>query len=533
MTQSSVRTGLDLFTRAVGLAPNEPALYYFDQTLTYRDLDLRSNGLAAALVAGGFRSGDRLAAYLQNTPQFVIALLATWKAGGIFVPINPMNRSAELSHILRDAEPRALILEPELYEASYAKVDADAPRPSIILTAAPAEELDRRDARLFAVDAPSGFAGVTSLQSAIFAHAGAHTDVPASPDDIAMLVYTSGTTGKPKGAVISHHGVAHSATIGQANMRHPNGATMLVIAPLFHITGLAMNLFTTVHALGSMVLTYRFHPGVIVDAIVRHRPHTTVGAITAFIALSNTPAATREVLSCFKMIGCGGAPMAPAAFKAFQQQYGLTLYNGYGMTETSGVAVMVPDGDEQRVDPDSGALSVGRAVEGCTLTVIGDDDKPLPSGEAGEVIIGSQTVSPGYWRRDEETALSRHPLGLRTGDIGKLDDDGWLYLVDRKKDMIIAAGYKVWPREVEDVLYAHPAVREVAVIGVPDEYRGETVKAVVSLKPGHHAEPDELIIFCRDRLSAYKYPRVIDIIDELPKTVTGKILRRALRDVAA
>ncbi|MDI9580520.1 MAG: AMP-binding protein, partial [Thermobispora sp.] len=306
--------------------------------------------------------------------------------------------------------------------------------------------------------------------------------------------------------------------------------SVLGVAPLFHITGLVGHVGIALLLGCPLIIAHRFEPNVVMDAIREHRPTFTVGSITVFISLSQLPGVTKEDWSSFRMIYSGGAPIPPAVTEAFLEKTGIYIHNIYGLTETNSPSHAVPLGRRAPVDPNTGALSVGVPVFNTVVRIVGDDGRELPPGEVGEIVTSGPQVIPGYWNKPEATAESLPGGELRTGDVGFMDEDGWFYLVDRKKDMINAAGYKVWPREVEDVLYEHPAVREAAVVGVPDEYRGETVKAFVSLKPGAQATEEELIEFCRARMAAYKYPRMIEFLDELPKTPTGKILRRELRN---
>ena len=241
------------------------------------------------------------------------------------------------------------------------------------------------------------------------------------------------------------------------------------------------------------------------------------------------PTAGDRDLSSFSKVYSGGAPIAPAMVEAWERQFGAYIHNIYGLTETTSPSHIVPRQRRAPVDPTSGALSVGIPIFNTIVRVVDERGEELPVGEIGEFETSGPQVVRGYWGKPEETAHALPGGALRTGDVGFMDEQGWFYVVDRKKDLINVAGYKVWPREVEDVLYEHPAVREAAVVGVPDEYRGETVKAFVSVKPGRETSPEELIAFCRERLAAYKYPRRVELLDELPKTPTGKILRRELR----
>jgi long-chain acyl-CoA synthetase len=304
---------------------------------------------------------------------------------------------------------------------------------------------------------------------------------------------------------------------------------VLGVAPLFHITGLIAALTASMLVPMPLVLGFRFDPATVLELIERHRPTFTVGAITVFIALMNDPAASERDVSSLAKVYSGGAPIAPAIVDRFEERFGAYIHNIYGLTETTSPSHAVPLGARAPVDPTSGALSVGVPIFDSVVRVVDDEGRDVPVGEVGEFVTSGPQVVPGYWQKPEETANALPGGALRTGDVGFMDADGWFYVVDRKKDQINASGYKVWPREVEDVLYEHPAVREAAVVGVPDEYRGETVKAFVSLRPDATATPDELIAFCRERMAAYKYPRQVELVDELPKTVTGKILRRELR----
>ena len=347
--------------------------------------------------------------------------------------------------------------------------------------------------------------------------------------DVAFLTYTSGTTGPPKGAMNTHRNVVFNSEAYRRWMSLTPEDTVLGVAPLFHITGLIAHLTVALLVPMPIVLGYRFDPVTVLDLIERDRPTFTVGAITVFTALMNDPSCPGRDLSSLTKVYSGGAPIAPATVERFQKEVGPYIHNIYGLTETTSPSHGVPMGAIAPVDPTSGALSVGVPIFNTVVQVVDEEGNEVPPGEIGEFVTTGPQVVAGYWNKPDETAHALPGGSLHTGDVGFMDEDGWFYVVDRKKDMIIASGYKVWPREVEDVLYQHPAVREAAVIGVPDDYRGETVKAFVSLRPGAQAEPAELIQFCKERMAAYKYPRVVELVDELPKTVTGKILRRELR----
>ncbi|MBD0322247.1 MAG: AMP-binding protein, partial [Aldersonia sp.] len=346
---------------------------------------------------------------------------------------------------------------------------------------------------------------------------------------IAFLTYTSGTTGPPKGAMTTHRNVVFNAQTYRNWIGIRADDVVLGVAPLFHITGLIGHIALSLLTGAPLVLMYRLDPADTIETIRRQRATFTVGSITVFIALMNATNANRDALESLRKIYSGGAPIPPSTITAFQNQFGHYIHNIYGLTETTSPSHAVPLGATAPVDSATGATSVGVPVYDTVVRVVDDDGNDLPAGDIGELLTAGPQVVAGYWNKPEATDTALPGGVLHTGDVGYMDSDGWFYIVDRKKDQINAGGYKVWPREVEDVLYEHEAVREAAVVGVPDEYRGETVKAFVSLRPGASATPDELIAFTKERMAAYKYPRQIEIIDDVPKTVTGKLLRRELR----
>ncbi|HEV7787676.1 MAG TPA: AMP-binding protein [Pseudonocardia sp.] len=524
-------TLLEMFAASVARAPDTEAIRYFDGVLTMADLDAASDALAVGLAQQGFQPGDRLAVYVQNNPAFVVGLLGAWKAGGAAVAINPMNKARELTYLLTDSGATALLCLEDLYEnVARGVIETGDTQVRSVITASPLDWQTRNDPRLFADTRKTRHDGTLDLLELIEGNTGRKPDAPApKPDDIGILTYTSGTTGVPKGAMNTHATMSFNAQTYREWMKLTGEDSVLGVAPLFHITGLIGHVALALLLPCPLVLAHRFHPEVVLDAIKEHRPTFTVGAITVFISLAGIGGVTKDDFASFKMIYSGGAPIAPAVTDRFEQQTGLYIHNIYGLTETNSPSHGVPLGARAPVDPNSGALSVGVPVFNTVVRILGEDGEEVPVGEIGEIATAGPQVVPGYWNKPEATAASLPGGELRTGDVGFMDADGWFYLVDRKKDMINAAGYKVWPREVEDVLYGHPAVREAAVVGVPDEYRGETVKAFVSVRPGVDVTAQELIDYCKANMAAYKYPRSIDFIDELPKTTTGKILRRELR----
>lgn len=520
---------LTFFRDAVSAAPAAVACTYFDQDITYAELDRASDALGSAMNSHGVVKGDRVAIILQNDPNILIALLAAWKVGAIPVPMNPMYRT-ELTGLFGDCEPRMIVCYAVDRGTIAAAIEASGCQSGLILCD-PRDFQSRNDERVLP---PAIAAGVEpgALRMANVLRDCAGRGVPhfePRGDEPGLILYTSGTTGKPKGSVSSHFAMAHNAALAGDWCKIDAQSRILGIAPIFHITGVICHVALAFATGASMVLNYRFEPRSILDAIRATRPTFTIGAITALVALMNLPEAEEDDFTSFVSIFSGGAPIAPSVSDEFRKRLGKMVHPCYGMTETTSPALFCPLGVEAPVDPDSGALSIGIPVYNTLAKIVDDNSEPVADGIAGELCVRGPQIMMGYWNKRQETTDTLVDGWLRTGDVAVRDTDGWYYLVDRKKDMIVASGFKVWPREVEDVLYSHPAVREAAVIGVPDSYRGENVKAFVSLKQGASADAAELVAFCREKLASYKAPRIVEILEELPKTVTGKIQRHALR----
>ena len=503
-------------------------LMYFDATLSVREVNDASDALAAALSTD-VHSGERIALYLQNMPEYVIALLATWKLNAIAVPVNPMLTPAEVIKLFADAAPRVLVALDELY-TDQLDTDLRATTVGRIITASAPHSQDNGDGRVLPATTATSCRGPDDLRELLTRFAG--QEPPASPmptdDDVAVITYTSGTTGHPKGATNTHRNVAIGGDAYRRWFNLDDQDVILGVAPLFHVTGLTGHVAAAITAGSPLILFYRFHVDVVLEMLRRHRPTFTVGAFTVFIALLESTA-TQDDMASLSKIASGGAPVAAEVLKRFEQKFGRYIHNVYGMTETTSPVLAVPVGSRAPVDSQTSAVSVGKPVLSAKVTVLDDDGERANIGQLGEIAVAGPQVVPGYWRNTTATSADFHDGWLFTGDVGYVDDDGWYYVVDRKKDMIVASGYKVWPREVEDVLYSHQAVLEAAVVGQPDPYRGESVKAYVSLRNGFSVQPGELIDYCRAKLAAYKYPREVEIVETIPKTATGKILRRSMR----
>jgi long-chain acyl-CoA synthetase len=527
---------LDHLRRTVKLHSQRPALCYFDKTISYTELDEMSDAFACALIDLGIGKGDRVGLYLQNIPQFIISQFGIWKSGGIIVPLNPMYREKELTYYFRDASVRVLVCMESLYGESTRKVVEETGVEHVVTTS----ELDFLEPKSPRPLILKGVEKVRGLKTQDFMtlldrHRGKHPpEIKLSREDVAYLTYTSGTTGPPKGAMNTHGNVVFNSEVYRHCWKLTPSDRMLGVAPFFHVTGMVGHIGTCIASGTPLILFYRFDPKTTFQMIARWNATCTIGAITVFIALMNDPEIGKHNLSSFRKVYSGGAPVIPAVVERFEKLTGTYIHNVYGLTESTSPATLVPLGLRAPVDPSTGAIAIGVPIPGHDAKImdLSDPEKELPPGEVGELAIKGPGIIPGYWNKPEETAHAIRQGWLFTGDVGTMDNNGWVYLLDRKKDMIIASGFKVWPREVEDTIYLHPGVKEVGVIGVPDPYRGETVKAFVALKDGYEGKvsEEEIMNFCKEKMAAYKYPRQVEFVKEIPKTTTGKFLRRALRE---
>ncbi|HEY6506539.1 MAG TPA: AMP-binding protein [Vicinamibacterales bacterium] len=523
-------TGLEMFRATARRDPRAVLVHYFDRPLTVEQLDLLSDALAVALQHRGVRRGDRVATYLQNVPQVVIAVLAAWKCGAAVVPCNPMLRERELIKVLVDCGSRVLICQDDLYaDVACAALPSTRVEHAITTSALDFLEPEATLPRVLAGATRAHHVGVPDLGDLIGRHLG---DVPSpvvvTGEDTAFMIYTSGTTGEPKAAMNTHRNVVFATSVYQHWIGLTSEDTILGLAPLFHVTGLIGHVTLAMLTGSPLVLFYRFDAEEACRLIALHRATFTVSAVTAFIALLDSKAIGTCDISSLAKVYTGGAPTPPGVLEEWHARTGTRIHPMYGLTEATSPTHMTPHGTVPPVDPDTGLLSIGVPVFNTEVHVITEKGQLARAGEIGELVIAGPQVVPGYWQRPAETTTSLRNGFLCTGDVGFMDEAGWFYLVGRAKDMIVASGFKVWPREVEEVLYQHPSVREAAVVGVPDRYRGETIKAVVSLKPGHDTTAEEIRLFTRGRIAAYKSPRIVEIIVDLPKTPSGKILRRML-----
>ncbi|MCX2963556.1 class I adenylate-forming enzyme family protein [Gordonia aquimaris] len=529
-------TAMDMFDAAVAAAPDAPAVHYFDSTLTWSGLDHASDALAALLLARGFGPGDRCALFVQNDPAFVIGLVAAWKVGGVPTAISPMSKVDEFTWFLQRYRPAALLALDDLYLEVVRPAIADDPGIAVpvVVTVSGLDGQTRDDPRLFAGRRRHRPPDTIDLAALVAGFDGpAPRRRPVGPADVAALLPTSGTTGFPKGARISHANLTFNTQIYREWTGVDVGEPILALAPVFHVTGLVGAVTLAMLLRSPVVVTHRILPAVMADAIREWRPVFAVAAITAYIGLADESDITPAEMSSLRLRYSGGAPIEPAVAERLEEALGGYVHNIYGQTETTSPSHIVPPELRSPVDEETGVLSVGVPVSSTVVRVVDDDGRDLPVGEIGELVTSGPQVIDGYWDDPTATAAALTGGELRTGDIGFMDDAGWFYVVDRRTDVINAAGYKIWPHEVEAVLAKHPDVAEAAVVGIPDDYRGESAKAYVVLRAGSPTTEADLVEHCRVRLAAYKYPREIELVGALPRSATGKLLRRELRGQAA
>ncbi len=445
---------------------------------------------------------------LPNVPEFVLAYFGILKAGLVMVPLNPLLQAPEIAYHLTDSGAKLLVtFESAAEEAVKAAAEFDVPS--------------------YVVSAPGGEARCAGTKPFDELCAAEDTGeiIAVEAGDTAVLLYTSGTTGQPKGAELTHFELFMAATVGGETFRVSSDDVSVVALPLFHVFGLATVLGPLVRFGGSAVLIPKFDAGVVLDAMERHRCTIFSGVPTMYFALLGQDLAGRD-LSSLRAAISGGAAMPEEVLREFERKVpGVVVLEGYGLSETAAIATFNFSAQDRKIG------SIGRTLWGVEMTVFDGDDNELPPGpeNIGELVIRGHSVMKGYYKRPDATAAALRGGWLHTGDLGYRDEEGYFFVVDRKKDLIIRGGYNVYPREVEEALYSHPAVREAAVIGRPDARMGEEIVAVVAFQPEARSDAEELIAFCRERLAGYKCPREIRVLDELPKGPSGKILKKELR----
>ena len=513
--------------------PGAVATRFYGKEMAYRELDAAASRFAGGLRRIGVKAGDRISVLMPNCPQFVIAFFGILRAGAVVVQTNPLYTPRELEEMYRDAGVETVVCV-DLFFKNVAKARESTGVKRVVVTDIK-EYLPGLLAALYPIKKKKDH-GKIVIPEAPWVHgfqallaAGPLTVEPADVDDVAVLQYTGGTTGTPKGAMLTHRNLVvntHQAIAWFPGLT-PGREVFMCAIPFFHVYGLTTALLGAVHIAAKMVL----HPNpreieAIMKLITKTKPTIFPGVPTMYVAIVNHPKIAKYDMKSVKACIAGAAPLPPEVRRRFESITGGKLVEGYGLTEASpvthanpifglykeGIGIPLPDTDAKVVDLETGT-------------------RDLPVGESGELAIKGPQVMKGYWNKPEETANVMTRDGwLLTGDIAVMDSDGYFQIVDRKKDMILCSGYNVYPREVEDVLFTHPAVKEAAVIGVPDPYRGETVKAFLVVKDGMTATREDVVAFCKERLAPFKVPKQIEFVKELPKTMVGKVLRRKLRE---
>ncbi len=483
--------------------PDDVVIRIGDAAITYAELDRAARGVAASLRDRGIQPGDTVALLIPNVPEFTIAYFGILYAGAAVVPINVLAAAPEVEYFIDDSKAKLLIAH-ALFEAP-GRGGAEAAGVPFVLAGG---------------EGPDTVAAMAAAEPIDFPH-------PTNADDTAVILYTSGTTGKPKGAELTHSNLFVNCAKVVPGLIPPLERTdyrALATLPLFHSFGQTCIQNATIAAGGTFTLLPRFEPTEAFELIQRDQITIFAGVPTMYFALLHHENADAFDVSCLRVCLTGGAPMPLEVMNAFEAKFDVSILEGFGLSETSPVASFAVMHKPRK------AGSIGYPVWGVDMCIMDDSGKRLPDGERGEICIRGHNIMKGYLGRPDATKEAMQYGWFHSGDVGYRDDDGCYWIVDRKKDMILRGGFNVYPREVEEVLYEHEAVVEAAVIGVPHDSHGEEVKAVVALGAGKSATADEIKAFAKEKLAAYKYPRIVEIVDELPKGPTGKILKRELRD---
>ena len=499
-------------------APDGTALVFAGQRVSWGALDAAASRIAAGLAAAGVGRGDVVALSCPNLPQFPMAYFGVLKTGAAVLPVNVLLTADEIAYLLEDSGAAAFLCfegtgelpSGEAGWAAFRRVPGC--REFRVVTADPA--------------APSPIAGAVTM-GAMMAGAPAGFDaVQRAGDDIAAVLYTSGTTGRPKGAQLSHTNILLNAMLARDLVGFDRGDVCMITLPLFHAFGQIVQMMACVVAGAAMVLIPRFEPGAVLKSLREDAVTIFAGVPTMYWALLNHPADAADLAAVaekLRVCASGGASLPVEVLRGFEEKFKVPILEGYGLSETSPVVTF------NHLHKPRKPGSVGTPVWGVEVRVVADDGADAPAGETGEVIVRGHCVMKGYLNKPEANAEALRGGWFHTGDIGRLDEDGYLYIVDRVKDMIIRGGFNVYPREIEEVLMAHEAVSLAAVVGVPDARQGEEVKAFVVPAPGREIDAAALVAWSRERLAAYKYPRLVEVRDSLPMNATGKILKTELR----
>jgi long-chain acyl-CoA synthetase len=486
-----------IVTESAARVPDNAAIRLGEAELSYAELDELSARLATLLRERGLQAGDRVGVMLPNVPEFPVAYYGVLRAGGIVVPMNVLLKRREIAFYLEDSGTELLLAwHGFAAEASGGGDDAGA--------------------EMVAVE-PASFA------AALAEHEPAPSLADSDGEDTAVILYTSGTTGKPKGAELTHANLFRNADVScRTTCEIGAGDVVFGGLPLFHSFGQTVSMNASLLAGACLTLVPKFDPGEALATMQRDGVTHFYGVPTMYGALLHHPERENYDTSSLRTCITGGASMPVEVLRGFEQAFGAIVLEGYGLSETSPVAC------SNHPDRERKPGSIGTPIEGVEMRVFDEDDNPVEQGEVGEVVIRGHNIMKGYWQRPDATAETMRGGWFHSGDMARVDEDGYFYIVDRKKDLIIRGGYNVYPREVEEVLYEHPKIREAAVVGVPHDQWGEEIGAAVVLHEDQELAPEEVSAYVKERIAAYKYPRLVWFVEELPKGPTGKILKREI-----
>jgi long-chain acyl-CoA synthetase len=511
---------------ASGAYREKPAVAFMGAFIDFGEAKKLVDLLATALQKLGVVKGDRVGIMLPNCPQYLLSFFAVVRLGAIVVNVNPIYTPREVEIVAKDSGMRAIIAL-DLLAPNIFGVRANTAIEHVIVTSL----LDYSATPDKAPPTPEGALSFKSLIDGVD-----EVDLPRveidPAEDVAVLQYTGGTTGVPKGAMLTHRNLYTNTLqswVWAGPLTRQGDERYLMVIPYFHIYGQTVGLLLGAWNGAMQIPIPKFDPNLLIEAIKQYKPTFFPGAPTLYISMLNHP----EIKSCglenVRRFNSGSAPLPLEVIERFEKMSGAMLYEGYGLTEASPTTHSTPTLAKRKI----GSIGLPFPSTDCKIVDLETGERVVPVGEAGELCVRGPQVMKGYWNRPEETAIALRDGWLYTGDVARMDEDGFFYIVQRKKDMIIVSGFNVYPNEVEDVLFTHPAVLEAAVIGVPDQYRGEAVKAFITLRPGANATADEVIEFCRANLAKYKVPSLIEFMPSLPKSAVGKVLRRELREMEA
>ncbi|MFZ3589511.1 long-chain-fatty-acid--CoA ligase [Bacillus sp. DJP31] len=495
--------------------PTNIALSFYHKEITYTELSMAVGAFASALQQKGINKGDRVAIMLPNCPQYVISFYGALTVGGVVTQVNPMLVERELQHILKDSGAETIVIFDALYPRFKAIQSETTIKNVIVVSLQPTEHSFEPD-QVFDHFLRSGNGKVSYVEI-------------NSMEDVAVLQYTGGTTGRSKGAMLTHRNLV--ANIAQCVEFFKDDFTFgqecfLTVIPMFHVFGMTACMNFAIYTGANSIMLPRFELEEVLNTIKEKKPTIFPGVPTMYVAITNHPEAEKYGIDSIRMCNSGSAPMPVELLREFERKTGARILEGFGLSEASPVTHCNPLFAERK----PGTVGIGYPSTEYKVVDLADGIHEVPPGELGELIIRGPQIMKGYWNMPEETANTLRNGWLFTGDIARMDDEGYVSIVDRKKDMIIAGGFNIYPRDIEEILYEHPSVQEAVAVGVPDEYRGETVKVVLVLKAGKEATEQEIMLYCKENMSAYKVPTIVEFRTELPKTNVGKILRRVIKE---